>query len=121
MHISLESNDKHAVQSYSDTEIRINSNDYHKNLIVNADEIITDWPVKSIKMLDIEALTLVLDLKPEIIIIGHSQTGQFAPFPSMQFLSQQRIGLECMSIGAACRTYNVLLSELRNVVLGIMF
>jgi uncharacterized protein len=28
--------------------------------------------------------------------------------------------MECMSVGAACRTYNVLLSEERSVVAGII-
>ena len=39
----------------------------------------------------------------------------------MSLLSQQRIGIECMSIGAACRTYNILLSEHRAVVAGFIF
>ena len=41
--------------------------------------------------------------------------------PVMHYLSKQRIGIECMSIGAASRTFNVLLGEGRRVVAGIIF
>ncbi|HAU0934786.1 TPA: hypothetical protein JBH70_12550, partial [Legionella pneumophila] len=55
------------------------------------------------------------------IIIGHLQTGKTLPVTLISQLSQKRIGIECMSIGAACRTYNVLLSEHRAVVAGFIF
>ena len=121
MQINLEAKDKHTVQSYSDSELRINSNLYHSNLIVSAHEIIEDWSIKTIQDLNEDSLTPLLRYEPKIIIIGHNQLGKFAPLSVMQTLSKDRIGLECMSIGAACRTFNVLLSEQRDVVLGIIF
>ena len=36
-------------------------------------------------------------------------------------LDDMSLGIECLSIGAACRTFNVLLSELRKVAIGIIF
>ena len=36
-------------------------------------------------------------------------------------LIERRIGFETMDTAAACRTYNVLLSEGRNVVAGLLF
>jgi uncharacterized protein len=33
----------------------------------------------------------------------------------------QAIGVECMPLGAACRTYNLLVAEDRNVVLVVIF
>lgn len=61
-----------------------------------------------------------MQVKPEIIIIGHENPGKFPPMEFMSHLSQLQIGMECMSIGAACRTYNVLLSENRAVVAGFI-
>ena len=42
------------------------------------------------------------------------------PMALIEYLANQRIGIEIMSIGAASRTFNVLLSEQRAVVLGIV-
>lgn len=121
MHINLETTDKHTIQAYSDDEIKVDSTVYRSSLIISSHEIIQDWSIANIHQLNEEFLEPLLRYQPNIIIIGHKQQGQFAPFDIMHTLSKQRIGLECMSIGAACRTFNVLLSEQRDVVLGLIF
>jgi uncharacterized protein len=120
MHISLENPEHHAVQAYSDNEIKINSIIYSKSLIVSKQEIITEVEIHSIHTMDKAYLELFLKYKPEVIIIGHPETGTLPPITILAQLSQLGIGMECMSIGAACRTYNVLLSEERSVVAGII-
>lgn len=121
MNINLEAAEQHAVQAYNDNKIQINSIIYENSLIVSREEIITDLAIKNIQEFDEQYLNLLLQCKPELIIIGHGNTGKFPPFEVISQLSQQRIGIECMSIGAACRTYNVLLSEMRAVVAGFIF
>lgn len=118
MHINLEAPDQHAIQSYSTDQIQINSIIYKNSLIVSREEIISDLEIKHIQDIDEHYLDQLLSLKPELILIGHEQAGKFPPISIITSLSQKRIGIECMSIGAACRTYNVLLSEHRAVVLG---
>lgn len=120
MHINLEQPEQHAIQAYSDNQIQINSIMYESSLIVSREEIISDLAIKSIEAIDDEYLNLLLPLKPELIIIGHRATGLLLPLSIMAQLSQQRIGFECMSLGAACRTYNVLLSEHRAVIAGFI-
>lgn len=120
MQINKEPGGIHSIQSYSDTEIKINGVIYTTNLIICRDEIILDWSIGQLSALDDDFLTPILNTQPEVIIIGHNQTGAQPPIKVLQHLSQKRIGLECMSIGAACRTFNVLLSEDRKVTLGII-
>ena len=120
MHINLEIAEQHAVQAYDEKRIQINSILYEKSLIVSREEIITDLDIKHIQGMDESYLELMLKLKPELIIIGHQHAGTFPPMDIISNLSQQGIGIECMSIGAACRTYNVLLSEFRAVVAGFI-
>ena len=88
-----------------------------------AQSIITDRSVDSIDKLTPETLKPLISqsIAPEIILIGHNNPSKFPPPTTTDYLSKQRIALESMSIGAACRTYNVLLSEHRNIVLGIIF
>jgi len=120
MHINLESADQYSVQAYSDSQVKINEIAYQRNLIVNNQGVL-DWNILTIHELDETRLQEILSFTPEVIIIGHTATGQFPPFSTINYLSHKRIGIECMSIGAACRTYNVLLSEHREVVLGLIF
>lgn len=120
MQINLEATDAHSIQAYSDNEIKVNSIIYQKSLIISSRELITDWSIDSILQLDDASLEPLLRYSPNIIVIGHKQQGKFPPPTILETLSKKRIGLECMSIGAACRTFNVLLSELREVVIGII-
>lgn len=120
MHIHKEQAESHSIQSYSDSEIRINGIVYTKSLIQSRTETITNWDIHSIEELNERLLKPILELQPEVIIIGHSETGKLTPLPMIAYLSQHKIGIECMSIGAACRTFNVLLSEDRSVVAGFI-
>jgi uncharacterized protein len=121
MHINLEAAENNAVQAYSEHQIQINSIIYERSLIVSKKEIISDLTILSIQEINEHYLQQIMSFQPEIIIIGHEQSGKFPPMSIISQLSQQRIGIECMSIGAACRTYNVLLSEERAVVAGFIF
>ncbi len=121
MQINLETADIHAIRSYSESQIKIGETLYQSSLIVSRDEIITPWLIQSLKELNETSLEPLLQFQPEIIIIGHQQTGVMAPIAIMQHLSKLRIGIECMSIGAASRTFNLLLSEHRAVVAGFIF
>lgn len=120
MQLKLEASDKNSVQSYSDHEIQINSVGYVKSLIVSKEEIISDLAIKNILDMDQDYINLLLKSKPELIIIGHENLGKFPPMEFISQLSKMRIGIETMSIGAAARTFNVLLGEHRSVVAGFI-
>ena len=114
MHIHLEKNEQHAIQSYSEYAVVINQVTYQANLIVNRDTLISPWE-------GLSSLEPILSLHPEVIIIGHTNPAFQLPLSIRAQLSQLKIGIECMNLGAASRTFNVLLSENRAVVLGINF
>ncbi len=116
MQINLENNENHSVEAYSDHQIKINAVTYKNSLLVSKNSIIDDLTIQSIEDVDKALLEKIVALGPEIIILGHSETGKLLPVDLRSELSRLRIGFESMSIGAACRTYNVLLSEARAVV-----
>ncbi len=122
MQVLKETPVKHSILSYDDKHLVINQITYDNSVIVSAKQVEANWPVSSLALLTIEHLTALLDLAPKIIILGHNQGAiATAPFSILQYLSQQRVGIECMSIGAASSTFNVLLSEGRDVVAGFIF
>lgn len=121
MQINLEIPEKNTIQAYSDAIITVNNADYCTSLIIGREAIISPWAVNSVHKITEETLRPILELKPEVILIGHNETVAQLPIPVVQFLANQRIGIECMSVGAASRTFNVLLGEQRAVVIGIVF
>ena len=120
MQVTQEARAKHTILSYDNAQITIDHIKYDQSVIIGASDIIIDWPVQHQHQLNEDTLVPLLQLQPEIIIIGVHEQGVSLPVSLLQYLSKSRIGIECMNIGAACRTFNVLLGEHRAVVAGII-
>ncbi len=119
MEIQLESTEPHTIRSYTDQSIVVGETSLLESCIISQQAIQTHWPIQRLDDLKQEHLDALLHYRPEVIILGHA--GRIRPMPEIASqLSQVRIGLECMAIGSACRTFNVLLSEQRAVVLAII-
>lgn len=84
----------------------------NKVLLWHRKHLFPDWPALSFKDLQPEHLEQVLTIPAEVIIIGRPNVSNFPPLPSGK-LVQHGVGFEIMTTDAACRTYNVLLSEAR--------
>ncbi len=78
------------------------------------------WPVTDINTIDDGQLDSLCAHNPEIVILGSGPTLRFPPAQLMAGLQNRGIGIEVMANDAACRTFNVLLSEQRRVVLGLI-
>ncbi len=108
------------IRAYSPEGIEINDTTYQQSLVIAATRLIDDWPVSQVEGLNEQCWQQILDMQPEVIIIG---TGEQIVFPhpsSYATIIQNGIGIEFMDSMAACRTYNILLSEDRSVVAGII-
>jgi len=121
MEIQLEAREPHTIQSYSDTAVTVNHAIYSKSIIISRDTLVSDWPVTQASDLNAESLHNLIALQPEIIILGSDTPDALRRLDVLRQLCEQKIGVECMDIGAACRTFNVLLHEERAVVLGIIY
>ncbi len=120
MQINLEHPDLHSIQSYDEQQVSINDQIYNNSIIVSQQCIDADWQQEQIQSLTEEDVERVLQHNPEIVIIGHQHPGQFPSDSIRLMFAEKKVGLECMGIGAACRTFNVLLSEMRNVTLALI-
>ena len=105
---------------YGEGYVEVNRTRYAASLVVAGDRLVTDWPAASLESLSAEHLAAIVELAPEIVLIG---TGSTFRFPEPQLLAPLRnagIGVEVMDTPAACRTYNILLGEGRNVVAALI-
>ena len=121
MNIQLESASKHAIRSYENDQVSVGEVIYNQSVIISKDTIISPWPIHSIEAVNDLSLAPLLALNPEIILIGHEEPSRYLPIETRLYLSKLQIGIECMSVGSASRTFNLLLSEYRNVVIGMIF
>jgi uncharacterized protein len=112
--------DHYYVHSVSGEEIRIVDKTYSTALIVTAQDLITDWPVKSPDEIRAEHLEQVLHLNPEVVLIGTGQRQVFLAPELLMLFYQRGIGVEMMTTQAACRTFNVLISEDRKVAAALL-
>ena len=108
------------INRYDDNSITVNERIFTHSLIVSNFQLVENWPVNEINELSNQSLQSIIELQPEVIIIG---TGKQILFPRPENYSSiinMGIGIEFMNTGAACRTYNILLSEDRKVAAGII-
>jgi len=91
----------------------------HNSFIITPEKLIEKWDVDNPHLLTKDHFQTIAQLKPELVILG---TGEKIHFPSAEdylFLQQQGIGVEVMDTAAACRTYNFLVADGRNVAAGL--
>lgn len=120
MHIQQEPKDQNTIQSYGDNSVKINDVIYDTSLIVSRDALISPWDLTQDTPLTEAHFDALLELKPEIIILGSATPDKFRSHPILLALQAKAIGVECLDIGGAARTFNVLLGEHRDVVAGFI-
>lgn len=120
MKFTLESSSRvNLIRSYSAHEIRIGEQHLHASCIVSADTVITDWEPASFAELTPQHLERVLTLNPDVVILGTGPTQRFPAATIRTTLAARGVGLEVMDLGAACRTFNILVQEERRVAAAL--
>jgi uncharacterized protein len=107
------------VRSYAPGEVRVGDAVLHRSCLISAERLIDDWRPQTLDELSEADLAAVFALQPEIVVLG---TGTRQRFPDTRLLAAilaRGIGCEVMDTGAACRTYNVLVSESRRAVAAL--
>ena len=107
------------IRSYSETELRIGAERVRRSCLVTAERLITDWPPASFDELAPVHLEAIFALAPELVLLGTGPVQRFAPTAVRNEFAQRGIGLEVMELGAACRTFNVLIQEQRPVLAAL--
>ena len=106
---------------YGEGYVMINNRRHERNLVVLRERLLTDWAAPSFDELDAAHFAMIAEMKPEIVLLG---TGSRLRFPRPEItraLIEAGIGLEVMDFQAACRTYNFLAAEERNVAAALLF
>lgn len=104
------------IQSYDDQSLSIDDAKFDKPLIISPKSIIKQWDLKGNNRWVLDDFTAIEDLnKLEILLLGKTHQTHLPALEIIAHYSKLRIGVEIMPLGAACRTYNILMSEERRV------
>ncbi|HKU90697.1 MAG TPA: MTH938/NDUFAF3 family protein [Steroidobacteraceae bacterium] len=107
------------IRRYGADFIVVGEQEIRSSCIVGVSTI-APWPPRSVEELATEHLSALFELKPEVVVLS---TGAAQKFPRAALRAEfaaRRIGIEVMEIGAAARTYNVLVGEERRVLAAVL-
>ena len=121
MRIQLETGGQaNLIRTYAVGRIIVNQDSYTRSLVVLPGQLVADWPPQAFEELALAHLAALVTLRPELVILG---TGRRQRFPRAELLAplvEAGLGWEVMDTGAASRTYNILMSEGRNVAAALL-
>lgn len=95
--------------------IRIGDDSIAENVVLFRDEIQRGISISSAAALQEQDLHDLLSRQPELVIFGTGWKPQRPPRELVFAMARRGIGFETMDTPAACRTFNILLSEGRDV------
>lgn len=108
------------ITGYGDGYVEINKTPYAHAVVLSSDGAISEWSAQSFDDLEAHHFSQLVDLKPELILIGTGKRQRFPKPELLKALISAKIGFEIMDSQAACRTYNILVGEGRKVLLALI-
>ena len=116
MKFTLEGNaNVNVIRAYSALEIVIGEHHLSSSCLVTADTLIAEWPAQTVEELQLDQLEAIFELRPELVLFGTGPRQKFVPAAIRGAFGTKGIGTESMDLGAACRTFNILVHEERRV------
>jgi len=112
--------DFNRITAFDGESVTINAEIYGSSLVVHKDHVDPSWGVVSPADLEERHIAALLAREPQIVILGTGSSAFHEGGSWLMRLAASGIGFEIMSTAAACRTYNILAGEGRNVAAGLI-
>ena len=110
------------VQGYGDNGFRVSGTRYEGSVWILPEQTLA-WPVSAISEVSPDSLKELIALSAQhvrILLIGTGKSMLPMPMAWRNMAREADVALEAMDTGAACRTYNVLLTEERSVAAALI-
>lgn len=123
LHLNSQTN-LNVITAYSEAYIEINKQRFSHSLIVMPEICLPDWDVKHCNAIGLDQVAKLIELhrihQVEVLLMGTGEKQHFLTGAPYFALVEKGIAIECMSTAAACRTYNILMSEGRQVMAALL-
>ena len=109
------------IEGYGGGGFRIGGERVEGSLMVFPSRVVP-WPVSAFEELSLASFDAVIEERPrvEILVIGCGEKLMLPPADLRAALREAGIAADFMDTGAACRTFNVLLSEERRAAAALI-
>ena len=112
--------DAPAITGYGPGWVEIGGERVQTSVVIGSRGQRQDWPCREFSALTADHFVQLAALDAELVIFGSGERLRFVSPAWLQPLMLRRIGLETMDTRAACRTYNILAGEGRNVIAALL-
>jgi uncharacterized protein len=109
------------ISGYGADHVLINKVRHEGNLVVLARHLVEGWAPGGFGGLSEADFAAIAPLGADIVLIGTGARQRFPKPALLRPLIDARMGFEVMDLAAACRTYNILVSESRVVAVALLF
>jgi uncharacterized protein len=111
--------DAQTISGYGPGWVGVGQEKITHNVVLGARGQRMEW-AQSYEQLGPEHFAALADLGVEVVIFGSGARIRFPKPAWLAALAQRRIGIETMDTAAACRTYNILAQEGRDVAVALL-
>lgn len=105
------------VTGYDGDSIMVRGRQLSAPLLLTPEAVYEDFDIPALSALALPLLQSIAQRGAEIILVGTGTRQVFLPSTLVRQAAERGIGVEAMNTPAACRSYNVLVSEHRAVAL----
>ena len=106
--------------AYGPGYVAVNGVRHENSVLVMPDHPVQLWKVTALESLDQESIAALAALRADVLLIGTGGQLRFPDRHMLRPLTAAGIGVEFMDTMAACRTYNILVAEERNVLAAVI-
>ena len=96
--------------------IRVGVREWRESFLIQPGHAVSAWAPPPLPDFGIAQAAALLARRPALVILGSGETQVFPPPTFVAHLLRAGVGLETMPNAAAARTFNLLVSEGRNVL-----
>jgi uncharacterized protein len=108
------------IRAFEPGRIVVNADTYVHSVIVPPSGMVQAWACQKMEDLTLADFEQLAQARPEVLILGSGKALRFPSPALLKPLMAARIGLETMDTAAACRTYNILVAEGRQVFAALI-
>lgn len=109
-----------AITGYGPGWVGVNGEKITTSIIIGSRGQRLAWPCSGFDSLSPAHFSQLAEMEAELVIFGSGSRLRFPQPAWLRPLIDKRIGLETMDTQAACRTYNILAGEGRNVLAALL-
>jgi uncharacterized protein len=120
MKLQPDQSDVQSISGYGPGWVAVNGEKITASVIVSSRGERLAWPADRFEELAAEHFAQLATIDAEIVIFGSGSRIRFPQAAWLQPLIARRIGVETMDTAAACRTYNILAQEGRDVAVALL-